>query len=227
MDLEFSRAKPADPTAVLAGEASPSIDQINGTITAKSLEIEVYPSTPAFFVQSGTMKLKDIRGIAVALCERGLTVSHSGPGGLIAKLRTVRQSVTQRLLTGWAYIELGSRNALAPLLKRPNAKTATTLAKDHHPEDDYVLHSLGDIGGGSRPFSGQDPHQRVRRTRAWMEMGERRAGFFREEYSDHGRAMVVDPAVKWGTKNRSKVVATKPSHRRHRRLDAPPRERNL
>lgn len=269
IELEFSLAEPDRTSADPSGEASPTADTMSGTITAQGLEIEVYSSNPALFVQSGTTKLKEIRGIAAALAERGLTVSLSGPDGLIAKLGAVRPSVTQRLLTGSPHIGLGSRNALAPLLKRRNAKTATTPAMvlppgtlfpliptfdrqirrrittthyapgggrprlffivgsetwngqmprefelkadvttigsstdadlqlpgllpfhaeiRHDAENEYVLHSLGEVGGGARPLRGQDAHERVLRTGARMVMGEWRIGFFREEYADHGR----------------------------------------
>ena len=51
-------------------------------------------------MQSRAIKLKDLRGLAADLAERGLTVSLSGPDGLIIRLGAVRSSVVQRLLSG-------------------------------------------------------------------------------------------------------------------------------
>jgi len=242
---------------------------MGGTITASGLDIEVYASKPELLAQSTTVKLKDLRGIAAALAERGLTVSLSGPNGVIVRLGAVRASVTQRLLTGSSHIGLGSRNALTPLLRRRSAGTMkassvglppgtlfpvaptfdrlirrkittthyefgagrprlifvvgsenwngqmprefallpgiTTIGSSpsadlqlpglepfhaevrHDSDDEYVLYSLGEVGGGSQPLPGQDAGARVLRTGARMEIGQWRIGFFREEYADHGR----------------------------------------
>ncbi len=124
-NLVFSLAEPIGIASDSSGDAA---EGMNGTITASGLDIEVYSSKPELLVRAGTIKLKDLRGVAAALAERGLTVSLSGPDGLIVRLGAVRASVTQRLLTGSSHIGLGSRNAWAPLLKRRGADTALTPA---------------------------------------------------------------------------------------------------
>jgi len=269
IDLAFSLEEPIDSSPALSDRAVVESEQMAGTITASGLNIDVYSSKPELFVQSRTVKLKDLRGIAAALAERGLSVSLSGPDGVIVRLGAVRASVAQRLLTGSSHIGLGNRNALAPLLRRRSAVTTkgsavklppgtlfplvptfdrlirrkittthyesgagrprlvfvvgsenwngqmprefallpgiTTIGSSpsadlqlpglepfhaeirHDSDDEYVLHSLGEVGGGSQPLPGQDPGSRVLRTGARMEMGQWRIGFFREEYADHGR----------------------------------------
>ncbi|EPR75484.1 hypothetical protein ADILRU_2027 [Leifsonia rubra CMS 76R] len=129
IDLAFSLAQPISETPETPGSpetsdaASVESEQMTGTITASGLDIEVNSSKPELFVQSGTTKLKDLRVIAAALAERGLTVSLSGPNGVIVRLGAVKASVTQRLLTGSAHIALGSRNAVMPLLRRRSSRT--------------------------------------------------------------------------------------------------------
>ncbi|WP_174776154.1 MULTISPECIES: FHA domain-containing protein [unclassified Cryobacterium] len=132
IDLAFSlvgpgaASSPEPGAAPAAGPAAPSepAEQMNGTITARGLHVEVFSSKPELFVRARTTKLKDIRGLAADLAERGLTVSVSGPDGLIIRLGAVRAPVIQRLLTGSAHIALGSRAALVPLLRRRSAGAA-------------------------------------------------------------------------------------------------------
>ncbi|GAA1209301.1 FHA domain-containing protein [Rhodoglobus aureus] len=273
IDLAFSLEEPiVEPTETSTASpdtAAVESEQMTGTITASGLDIEVYSSKPELFVQSRTIRLKDLRVLATALAERGLTVSLSGPDGVIVKLGAVQASVTQRVLTGSAHIGLGSRKALAPLLRRRSTGSSnspaallppatpwplvptfdrlirrkittthysfgagrprlffivgsetwngqmprevelspgiTTIgsspaadlqlaglepfhAQIHHESDDeYVLYSLGEVGGGSLPLPDEHAGGRVLRTGARMEMGQWRIGFFREEYADHGR----------------------------------------
>lgn len=122
IDLAFSLeepiVEPSETTAASSDTAAVESEQMTGTITANGLDIKVYSSKPELFVQSRTIRLKDLRVLATALAERGLTVSVSGPDGVIVQLGAVQASVTQRVLTGSAHIGLGSRKALTPLLRR-------------------------------------------------------------------------------------------------------------
>lgn len=127
-DLVFSLADPIGTSPASSGPAPSEAEQMTGTITASGLDIEVYSSKPELFVQAATIKLKDLRGVAAALAERGLTVSLSGPDGLIVRLGAMRASFTQRLLTGSSHIGLGSRNVWAPLLRRRSAGTSKVPA---------------------------------------------------------------------------------------------------
>lgn len=295
IDLTFSLEEPIDPSPTSSDSAEVKSEQMTGTVTASGLDIEVYSSKPELFVQSGATKLKDLRVIAAVLAERGLTVSVSGPDGLIVRLGAVKASVAQRLLTGSSHIALGSRNALAPLLRRHSAGTGTPPAMlippatlwplvptfdrrvrrmgttthygfgagrprlvfvvgsenwsgqmprefdllpnvttigsspsadlqlpgvqpfhaeiRHEADDEYVLYSLGEVGGGSRTLRGQDTHRRVLRTGARMEMGQWRIGFFREEYADHGRP--------FGGRRGGEMGHQKPQPGRHTEGQAP------
>ena len=118
IDLEFSLGEPGTP-----GDTTDAADaeQMNGTVKASGLDIEIFSSKPELFVRTSSMKLKDLRGLAGNLAERGLSVSLSGPKGTIIRLGAVKAPVIQRLLTGSPHIALGSRAALAPLLRRRSA----------------------------------------------------------------------------------------------------------
>ncbi|WP_010202182.1 hypothetical protein [Salinibacterium sp. PAMC 21357] len=276
IELSFSLIEPlldgadaASPGYANSGASTFETEKMTGTITASGQDIEVFSSNPELFVQARTVKLKDVRIAAKALAERGLTISLSGPLGLIGRVGAIKPSVAQRVLTGSPHIALGSRNALAPLLRRREAAASTStemrfppgtlfplvptfdrlirrkittthytagagrprlffvvgsenwngempreceLRSDvttigsssaadlqlpglepihaeirHDDEDEYVLHAIGPVGGGSRPLAGQEEGSRTLRTGARMEMGPWRIGFFREEYADHGR----------------------------------------
>ncbi|WP_232819059.1 FHA domain-containing protein [Homoserinimonas sp. OAct 916] len=124
IDLAFSLTEPNGTPSDPSDAAASVAEQMTGTITASGMDIEIYSTKPELFAQAATVKLKDLRGVAAALAERGLTVSLSGPDGLIARLGAVQAPATQRLLTGSSHIGLGSRTALAPFL-RPRRSAAT------------------------------------------------------------------------------------------------------
>ncbi len=125
IDLKFSLAEPGTPGDT---EKAPGAEQMSGTITASGLDVEIFSSKPELFVRTSTIKLKDIRGLAGDLAERGLSVSVSGPNGLIIRLGAVKAPVIQRLLTGSANIALGSRASLAPLLRRRSSAASESLS---------------------------------------------------------------------------------------------------
>ncbi len=126
IDLAFSLAEPSATDIGPSGTAL--TERMTGTITASGLDIEVYSSKPELVVWARTIRLKEIRSLAADLAERGLTVSLSGPDGLIIRLGAVRAPVITRLLTASPHILLGSRNALSPLLRRRSKATAKTPA---------------------------------------------------------------------------------------------------
>ncbi|WP_174843853.1 FHA domain-containing protein [Cryobacterium cheniae] len=125
IDLEFSLAEPGAPGDTTE---APAAEQMSGTIKASGLDVEIFSSKPEMFVRTGTVKLKELRGLAGDLAQRGLTVSVSGPDGLILRLGAVKSPVLQRLLTGSTHISLGSRAALAPLLRRRSSATQESLS---------------------------------------------------------------------------------------------------
>ena len=125
IDLQFSLAEP-DPAGDTTDAAG--AERMQGTIKASGLDVEIFSSKPEMFVRTNTVKLKDLRGLAGDLAERGLSVSVSGPNGLIIRLGAVKAPVIQRLLTGSAHIALGSRAALAPLLRRRSAAGSESLS---------------------------------------------------------------------------------------------------
>jgi hypothetical protein len=125
IDLEFSLAEPGAPGDTTE---APGAEQMSGTIKASGLDIEIFSSKPEMFVRGNTLKLKDIRGLAGDLAERGLTVSVSGPDGLILRMGAVKTPVIQRLLTGSPHVALGRRSALVPLLRRRSAAASAGLS---------------------------------------------------------------------------------------------------
>lgn len=118
VDLTFSLAEEDD---------GASVDRLRGTITADGEEVTVYASDPSVLVQGRTLNLSSIRELAAQLAARGLTVSLAGPEGIIARIGDVDAPLVQRLVTKSPHITLGSRVALAPLL-RSGAKSALASA---------------------------------------------------------------------------------------------------
>ena len=114
IDLTFSLAAAGGP----GGD-----DQMEGTITAAGTDVTISASRPELFLPAGRVTLKEIRVLAADLAERGLSVSLVGPNGLVARLGVVPVPLLQRLLTGSAHVALGSRAALAPLLRRRRRRT--------------------------------------------------------------------------------------------------------
>ncbi|WP_210403825.1 FHA domain-containing protein [Salinibacterium sp. UTAS2018] len=128
IDLAFSLVEPilddADAESSSNGKSTASsleTETMTGTVTASGTDIEVFSSNPELFLQARSVKVKEARIVAKALAERGLTVSLSGPLGLIARIGAIKPSVAQRVLTGSPHIALGSRAALTPMLRRRNA----------------------------------------------------------------------------------------------------------
>ncbi|WBM80821.1 FHA domain-containing protein [Cryobacterium breve] len=109
IDLAFSLA---EPNGQQGGE------RMQGTITAAGTDVEIFASRPELFLQTRTITLKEVRTLAADLAERGLSVSLSGPNGLVVRLGAIPAQRLQRLLTGSAHVALGTRAALAPLLRR-------------------------------------------------------------------------------------------------------------
>ncbi|MEV8254234.1 hypothetical protein AB0O95_09745 [Rhodoglobus sp. NPDC076762] len=131
IDLAFSLIEPvlddADADSSGNGKAAASqleTETMTGTVTAHGTDIDVFSSNPELFLQARSVKLKEARVVAKAFAERGLTVSLSGPLGLIARIGAIKPSVAQRVLTGSPHIALGSRAALAPMLRRRDASSS-------------------------------------------------------------------------------------------------------
>lgn len=114
IDLAFSLAEPGGPEGV---------ETMHGTITTAGTDVEIFASRPELFLQARTVTLKEVRLLAADLAERGLSVSVSGPNGLVVRLGVTPAPLLQRLLTGSAHVSLGSRAALAPLLRRRRRRT--------------------------------------------------------------------------------------------------------
>lgn len=129
IDLGFSLVEPTgavgaskanpdkDSTGSEFGDSFGAEDAMHGTVTANGTEITVFTSNPEMFVQGRALNLEPLRALASELASRGLTVSITGPVGLIARLGDVQASVTQRLVTRSPNIVLGSRTALGPLVQ--------------------------------------------------------------------------------------------------------------
>ena len=129
IDLAFSLVEPtgavgaskassgADSTGAEFGDSFGAADAMQGTVTANGTDITVFTSNPEMFVQGRALNLEPLRALASELASRGLTVSITGPVGMIARLGDVQASVSQRLLTRSPHIVLGSRNALGPLVQ--------------------------------------------------------------------------------------------------------------
>ncbi|MDH6237675.1 FHA domain-containing protein [Cryobacterium sp. CG_9.6] len=136
IDLAFSLAEPtptpvesSESTGAEFGDSFGAADVMSGTVTANGSEITVFTSNPELFVQGRALSLEPLRTVAAELASRGLTVSITGPVGVIARLGDVQASVTQRLVTRSPNIVLGAPNALAPLVQaRMRGKSRMSVA---------------------------------------------------------------------------------------------------
>ncbi|MHC5796244.1 FHA domain-containing protein [Lacisediminihabitans sp. FW035] len=119
IDLTFSLAEPT---------GSGAADLLEGTITAAGSDVQVFASHPEMLVQGRSVKLADIRTLAKEIAGFGLSITLSGPDGVIARIGDVDAPMMQRVVTGSPHIRLGSATALAPLLRnRGSATTAIPL----------------------------------------------------------------------------------------------------
>ncbi|KGJ78368.1 hypothetical protein GY21_07055 [Cryobacterium roopkundense] len=132
IDLTFSLSEPSN---------GASTERLQGTVTADGTDVSVFASNPSVLVQGQTMNLTIIRDLAAQLAARGLTVSLNGPEGLIARIGAVDAPLVQRLLTKSPNITLGSRAALAPLI-RSGAKNALSSAPSAVPLPPATLFPL-------------------------------------------------------------------------------------
>jgi hypothetical protein len=121
IDLAFSLEEPlggADgSSAGSTGDTAKATDTMQGTITADGSDVTIYTSNPEIFVQGRALNLEPLRAIAAELAARKLTVTVTGPVGLVARLGDVQASVPQRLVTRSPHIVLGSPSALGPLVQ--------------------------------------------------------------------------------------------------------------
>jgi hypothetical protein len=108
IDLSFSLEEPG-----LAGGVA-----LEGTITAAGTDVEIFASHPAKLMQGRNVKLADIRSLAQEIAGFGVSVTLSGPDGVIARIGDVKAPVMQRVVTGSPHIRLGRAAAIAPLLRR-------------------------------------------------------------------------------------------------------------
>ncbi|QNE48429.1 FHA domain-containing protein [Glaciihabitans sp. INWT7] len=74
-------------------------------------------------MQGRSVKLADIRSLAQEIAGYGLSVTLTGPDGVIARIGDVNAPVMQRVVTGSPHIRLGSAAAVAPLLRRRSTAT--------------------------------------------------------------------------------------------------------
>ncbi|WP_104167667.1 FHA domain-containing protein [Arthrobacter sp. SX1312] len=108
IDIDFSLGEPA-----LDGKPEA---RLSGTVKAAGSAVEIFVDDPGSFRGNNLPGLGQVRSVARQLAERGLSVSVSGPKGLLVSIGAVESSLAQRLITRSPHIRLGSPGALAPLL---------------------------------------------------------------------------------------------------------------
>jgi hypothetical protein len=113
IDLSFSLDEPhVDGTGADAAHA------LEGTVTAAGTDIQIFANHPEMLMQGRSVKLADIRTLAQEIAGYGLSITLTGPDGVIARIGDVNAPVVQRVVTGSPHIRLGSAAAVAPLLRR-------------------------------------------------------------------------------------------------------------
>ena len=113
IDLTFS--------LVENGVGGTTDDLLDGTVTADGSEVKIFASNPEMLMRGRALKLSDVRLIAAEIAGYGLSVTLSGPDGVIARIGDVDAPILQRVVTGSPHIRLGTPSALAPLLRRRGA----------------------------------------------------------------------------------------------------------
>lgn len=116
IDLSFSLDEPAD--------SEQAAQVLTGTVTAAGTDVTVFASNPEMLMQGRSLRLADLRLIAAEIASFGLSMTLSGPDGVIARVGDVNAPLLQRVVTGSAHIRLGSPSALAPLLRNRSRKAA-------------------------------------------------------------------------------------------------------
>lgn len=121
IDLTFSLEQAESPV-----EKSERNDaMLTGTITAAGSEVEIFASNPELLMQGRSVKLADIRTLAQEIAGYGLSITLTGPAGVIARIGDVDAPAMQRVVTGSPHIRLGSATAVAPLLRRRSSVSPT------------------------------------------------------------------------------------------------------
>lgn len=110
IDLSFSLLEP--------GSAGSEAEQLHGTMTASGTDVEIFASRPELLFTGRSVRLADIRSLAAEVAALGLSITITGPDGVIARIGKVDAPLVQRVVTGSPNIRLGSAAAVAPLLRR-------------------------------------------------------------------------------------------------------------
>ena len=108
IDIDFSLGEPAI-------DGKPEA-RLSGTVKAAGSAVEIFVDDPGSFRGNNFPGLGQVRSVARQLAQRGLSVSVSGPKGLLVSIGAVESSLAQRLITRSPHIRLGSPGTLAPLL---------------------------------------------------------------------------------------------------------------
>lgn len=119
IDLTFSLDEPG------IDSAGAIVSQLEGTITAAGTDVQIFANHPESLLQGRGVKLDDIRSIAQEIAGFGLSITLSGPKGVIARIGDVNAPVFQRVVTGSPHIRLGGAGALAPLIRRRGAAVSS------------------------------------------------------------------------------------------------------
>lgn len=114
IDLTFSLDEPATEGA--------DADRLHGTITAAGTDVQIFASHPEMLLRGRMVRLADIRSLADEIAGLGLSITLTGPDGVIARIGDVDAPVVQRLVTGSPHVRLGGPAALAPLLRKRSAE---------------------------------------------------------------------------------------------------------
>ena len=103
-------------------------EQARGSVKAAGAEVVVSLESIDALVSHRLPSLGDVRPLAKALFEQGLTVVVDGPEGRIISLGAVEAPASQRVITRSPHIKLGKLGALAPMLKRGRRPAGSGIA---------------------------------------------------------------------------------------------------
>lgn len=90
---------------------------VSGTVRASGDEVTVFVDNPAAFLAGSSARKGGITDIVGGLANEGVTVTVTGPKGVVASVGAVRSSILSRLASGSTHVRLGGLPAIVDALR--------------------------------------------------------------------------------------------------------------
>lgn len=100
---------------------------VSGTVRAAGGDVTVFVDDPAAFLAGGSIRRGGVPDIVDTLASEGVTVTVTGPKGVVASVGAVRPSVLSRLASGSTHVRLGGVSALMDALRRSSGSSTVEM----------------------------------------------------------------------------------------------------